>query len=362
MLEKMQNWQKELAAGQFKPVYLFYGAERFLLQNALDTVIAAVAPAAPGSQPFNLTRLNGEIVSITELLCHANTLPFFTERKLIIVDSCPQEWFANRKKAQENDTETQTESTDAELGELLAYLQDPAPSTVLVFVAGESINKAKKLCKAAAKCGVVQEFASLKGNNAVLWLDSLLRQKGCVMQAAAKQQLLLYCDYDCTLINNELEKLCVYVIDRPQERREISRADVEAVVSSNAVASIFNLIDYVAAGASSLAQALRALEQVVLSEAPESVLPRLADHFQTMYIVKGMQQHGYTSKEIMAATGKAHPFVIEKAGRQASKYTEKKLQKALEILLTADKKFKTGVSDIMDAIETAIIQICLLSR
>ncbi len=28
----------------------------------------------------------------------------------------------------------------------------------------------------------------------------------------------------------------------------------------------------------------------------------------------------------------------------------------------ADRKFKSGVSDIMDAIETAIIQICLLSR
>ena len=44
------------------------------------------------------------------------------------------------------------------------------------------------------------------------------------------------------------------------------------------------------------------------------------------------------------------------------KYTERKLQKALETLLMADRKFKSGVSDIMDAIETAIIQICLLSR
>ena len=75
-----------------------------------------------------------------------------------------------------------------------------------------------------------------------------------------------------------------------------------------------------------------------------------------------MQQQGYTVKEIMSASGKGHPFVIEKAGRQAVKYTERKLQKAFETLLMADRKFKSGVSDIMDAIETAIIQICLLSR
>ncbi|MCX4265819.1 MAG: DNA polymerase III subunit delta [Firmicutes bacterium] len=344
----MQDWQKELAAGQVKPVYLFYGAERFLMHKALEQVTAAVAP---GDNPFNLTRLNAETASLTELLGHANTLPFFTERKLIIVDNCP--WFANRKKASETE---ETENAEPDLQELLTYLQNPAETTVLVFLAGESINKVKKLCKAAAKCGVVQEFAALKGNNAVLWLDGLLRQKGCNMQAAAKQQLLLYCDYDCTLINNELEKLSVYAAGQP----EITKADVEAVVSSNVQASIFNLIDFVATG--NLAQSLHALEQVVLNEAPESVLPRLADHFQTLYIVKGMQQHGYTVKEIMAASGKAHPFVIEKAGRQAAKYTEKKLQKALETLLTADKKFKSGISDIMDAIETAIIQICLLSR
>lgn len=348
----MQDWQKELSAGNPRLVYLFYGAERFLLQKAVEQVVAVVAP---GDNPFNLTRLNGETISVKELLCHANTMPFFTERKLIIVDNCPQGWFANRKKQTEA-ADNETETPEPDLAELLVYLQNPAPSSVVVFVAGESINKAKKLCKAAAKCGVVQEFAALKGNNALLWLDELLRQKGCVMQPAAKQQLLLYCDYDCTLINNELEKLSVYAAGQA----EISRQDVEDVVSSNATASIFNLIDFVAAG--NLAQSLRALEQVTLSEAPESVLPRLADHFQTLFIVKGMQQHGYTVKEIMAATGKGHPFVIEKASRQAGKYTEKKLQKALETLLTADKKFKSGVSDIMDAIETAIIQICLLSK
>lgn len=321
-----------------------------MLQTALQELIAKVAP---GDNPFNLTRLNAENASLAEILTHANTLPFFTQYKLVIVDNCP--WFANRKKATDGETEAEA-APEADTEALLAYLQKPAETTVLVFLAGDGVNKAKKLSKAAAKSGQIMEFAPLKGNNAVLWLDGLLRQKGCRMVPAAKQQLLLYCDYDCTLINNELEKLSVYAAGQP----EITRADVEAVVSSNVTASIFNLIDNVAGG--KLAEALRALEQVVLTEPPEGVLPRLADHFQTLYIVKGMQQHGYTVQEIMAASGKNHPFVIEKAGRQAARYTERKLQKALETLLMADRKFKNGVSDIMDAIETAIIQICLLSR
>jgi DNA polymerase-3 subunit delta len=344
----MKELNKAIQADDIKPLYLFYGSERFLLQRTLELLTSHVAP---GDSPFNLERLNAENLSIGELLSRANTLPFFTARKLIIVDNCP--WFANKKK---DSGEQEEEKPAPDFDELLKYLQNPSETTVLVFIGDESVNKAKKLTKAVAKCGVVQEFSALKGNAAVLWLDELLHEKRCKMSASAKQQLLLNCDYNCTLINNELEKLSIYAADEP----EISQQDVKNIVSSNTTASIFNLVDYVADG--NLAQSMRALEQVVLNDKPESIIPRLADHFETVYIVKVMQQQGYTTKEIMAATGKSFPFMINKAGQQAAKYSEQRLQKALETLLTADKKFKSGVSDVMDAIETAIIQICLLSK
>lgn len=344
----MKELNSQIAAGQLKPLYLLYGSERFLLQKTLNLLIQTVAP---GDNPFNLQRLDAESLSVAELLNNANTLPFFAAQKLIIVDNCP--WFANKKRDSEDD-DAAAASFDQDA--LLAYLQNPAESTVLVFVAGEGINKAKKLSKAVAKCGVIQEYSAIKGNNALIWLDEELAALGLRMQGAAKQQLLLNCEYNCALIHNELAKLQVYLGDR----NDVTLRDVEEIVTGNAAASIFTLVDNVAAG--NLAASQRALEQVVLSDAPESIIPRLADHFETLYIVKVMQRQGHTTKEIMEAAGKFHAFVIEKSGRQAAKYSVKQLEMALRTLQTADKKHKSGVTDALSACETAIIQICLMGR
>lgn len=344
----MKELNKEIRDGNIKPLYLLYGSERFLLQKTVSLLIQAVAP---GDNPFNLQRLDADNITAAELLNHANTPPFFAARKLIIVENCL--WFANKKRDAE-DAEADNDNFDTE--ELLAYLQNPAETTVLVFIGGENINKAKKLCKAIGKNGAVQEFSALKGNNAMLWLDEELAAFACRMQPAAKQQLLLNCEYNCALIHNELAKLTTYIDDG----RDITLADVEKIVTGNAAASIFNLADFVAAG--NLAAAQRALEQVILSEAPESIIPRLADHFETLYIVKDMQRQGYNTKEIMEASGKHHPFVIEKSGRQAAKYSELQLQKALQTLQMADKKHKSGVTNALSAAETAIIQICLMGK
>lgn len=344
----MKELNTEIKAGNIKPLYLLYGSERFLLQKTVQLLVAAVAP---GANPFNLQRLDADSVSVAELLNNANTLPFFAAKKLIIIENCP--WFANKKRdADDDDSDSAAVDTDA----LLGYLQNPADTTVLVFVGGESVNKAKKLTKAVAKLGVVQEYSSIKGNNALIWLDEELAALGLNMQGAAKQQLLLNCEYNCALIHNELAKLAVYLGDRT----DVTASDVEKIVTGNAAASIFNLVDYVAAG--NLAAAQRALEQVVLSEAPESIIPRLADHFETLYIVKVMQRQGHTTREIMEAAGKGHAFIIEKSGRQAAKYTERQLRLALQTLQTADKKHKSGVTDALSACETAIIQICLLGK
>lgn len=344
----MKELNSGIMAGEIAPLYLLYGSERFLLQKTVSLLINAVAP---GENPFNLQRLDADELGVAELLNNANTMPFFAAKKLIIVDNCP--WFANKKRDTEDD-DAAPAAFDRDA--LLAYLQNPADTTVLLFIGGESINKAKKLSKAVAKCGVIQEYSAIKGNNALIWLDEELQSFGLKMQGAVKQQLLLNCEYNCALIHNELAKLQVYLGDRT----DVTLSDVERIVTGNAAASIFNLVDNVAAG--NLAASQRALEQVVLSDAPESIIPRLADHFETLYIVKAMQRQGHTTREIMEATGKFHAFVIEKSGRQAAKYSEKQLEMALRTLQTADKKHKSGVTDALSACETAIIQICMMGK
>ena len=351
----VQDIQQQIKHGEIAPVYVFCGKETYLLESALQQLVDAIAPG--GENAFNLERVNGAETNLREIVNLANMLPFFAQRKLLIVEDAP--WFGSGKQesSQQETEKTQggKKSPEVGLAEFLDYLEQPSPSTCLVFLAGEKINRVKKITKAALKYGTVVDFQPLKGSAALHWLDELLQQKGKKMSAAAKQQLLLSCDYQCALAAQEVEKLACYV----GEAAEITAADMAVLGSNNTTTTIFHLVDEIAAG--HLEQSLRRLEQVLLLESEFMIVPILSNHFLTMFLAKNMKKRGYQNREIMLETGKSHPFIIEKALRQGMKYSEAQLQKILEILLQADKKSKLGICSARDALETAIIQICFLT-
>lgn len=346
--------KKSIDEGNIAPVYVFYGAERFLLLSALDYLAAAVAPE--GEASFNLDRVDGGSVNLREIVNLANMLPFFAERKLIVVDNA--HWFGTAKKS-ESGEETAKAEEDIQTGidEMLEYLADPAPTTCLVFLAGEKINKGKRLSKAAAKCGVLAEFQPLNSNDAVRWLDTVLADRGLRMESDAKRLFLFDCGYSCAFAMQELAKLECYKGDDPR----ITAADVELLTAKNTAANIFQMIDKVAEG--NLEKSLELLRQLLLTENEYTMIPLLAGHFRTLLLAKNLKARGYNTKMIMDITGKRSSFVIEKALRQGVKYSERQLKLALEILLQADKKIKTGIAaGAEEVLETAIIQICYLTK
>lgn len=349
MYLKIKN---DVAKGMIAPAYLFYGAERFLLNSALACLEEAIAP--DGANSFNLDRVDGSAVNLREIVGLANMLPFFAEKKLILVENAA--WFATAKKNSDDGETAVEESSQVGIDEMIDYLKNPSPTTCLVFIGGEKINKVKRLSKAVAQNGVLAEFAPLKNNDAVRWLDTVLADKKLVMRSDAKKQFLFNCGYSCSFAMQELDKLECY----KAEDRQISLRDIDVLTCKNTTANIFQMIDKVAEG--NLESSLEMLRQLLLTENEYTVIPLLAGHFRTVLMAKNLQSRGYSLKMIMDMTGKHSAFVIEKALRQARRYTERQLKLALEILLQADKKSKTGVAaGIKDVLETAVIQICYLT-
>ncbi|MGI5824100.1 MAG: DNA polymerase III subunit delta [Bacillota bacterium] len=352
MYLKIKN---DVAAGKIAPAYVFYGAERFLLDSALDYLIEAIAPE--GSASFNLDKVDGNNTNLREIVGLCNMLPFFAEKKLILVENA--HWFATAKKnsaAEENDDKPD-EGSQIGIDDMIAYLANPAPTTCLVFLAGEKVNKTKRLTKAVAKNGVLAEFLPLSNNDAVRWLDTVLAERRLQMNQEAKKQFLFNCGYSCAFAVRELDKLECYKGDN----RRIGTKDIELLTAKNTTANIFQMIDKVAEG--NLEKSLGLLHQLLLTENEYTIIPLLAGHFRTVLMAKNLKSRGYNLKMIMDITGKRSSFVIEKALRQGSRYTERQLKLVLEILLQADKKSKTGVSaSVKEVLETAVIQICYLTK
>src|SRR4030065_504803 len=107
---------RSLNQGKILPLYLFYGEEEFLVQEALDLITKKVVD--PGAKDFNFNVLYCRDTSVSELVNLAQTLPFLSEKRLVI--------------AKEIDA-----FKAVDLVKLAPYLNDPSPSTCLVMVSSQ---------------------------------------------------------------------------------------------------------------------------------------------------------------------------------------------------------------------------------
>lgn len=117
---------KELRQESPGPLYLFTGPEQLLIRQAVELLKARLVD--PAYADFNLTVLDGEEAAPESLFSALETLPFFQERKLIIVKDAP--YFKG----------TQDKLSEAQRERLEGLLDQPSADTVLVFLAPRPIN------------------------------------------------------------------------------------------------------------------------------------------------------------------------------------------------------------------------------
>ncbi|MEG2246691.1 MAG: DNA polymerase III subunit delta, partial [Peptostreptococcaceae bacterium] len=67
---------------EFKSVYLFYGREFYLLENAIKTCKNSLNESMID---FNMDILDGKELTLDQVLSNAETLPFMDERKILII-------------------------------------------------------------------------------------------------------------------------------------------------------------------------------------------------------------------------------------------------------------------------------------
>ncbi len=349
----VEQLKQDIRQKNFRPVYLLWGDERYLLQQTVSDLETALAPG--GEAALNLERLDGDAAQPEDVVMAATTTSFFYERKLVIVKNAP--WFSIKRKAgAANGEESAGATGNADC--LLSYLAQPEESTCLVFILPEGENAAKtlKTVKAVQKVGDLVQFQPLKDESLQMWLRQAFRDRGQKLTLEAGRELVARSGNDLTLLSAEIEKISSYA----QGRSEITAADIQAVGSTNVQATLFQLVDAAVAG--NAKRSKECLEDILLKEGPYGVIPILAGRFRFMLLILDMKKHGRGLSEIMRETKQRSEWYVEKTLRQAQTLGVERLKTALRILLQADVKTKRGLTEIEDALDLALLQICALIR
>ncbi|GAC1300749.1 MAG: DNA polymerase III subunit delta [Mucilaginibacter sp.] len=192
--EIIKNLQKK----KYKPVYLLHGDEPYYIDLVGNYVEHQLLSDA--EKGFNQTVLYGKDTDIMTVLGAAKRYPMMADCQVVIV-----------KEAQ--DMKWGSDDTDKKsINPLLNYLENPSPSTILVFCYKYGkFDKRKKTYKAIEKNGLIFESAPLYDSKVPGWVEGFIAEKGYKINQQASLMLAEYLGNDLSKIANELEKLMLNV-------------------------------------------------------------------------------------------------------------------------------------------------------
>ena len=131
----MKSLNEDIKQGQFKNIYLLYGEEDYLKKQYRDRLVKAMLPEG---DTVNYAHYEGKGLPVGEIIDLAETMPFFAERRLIVIEDSGL-----------------FKSSAAEFAD---YIKNLPETTCFLFVENE-IDKRNKLYKTVKDKGRVVEMA-----------------------------------------------------------------------------------------------------------------------------------------------------------------------------------------------------------
>ena len=307
----MKILNQDIKNRAFRPVYCLYGEEAFLKKSYKNQLIEAVL----GDDRMNFQSFYGKETDINEIISLADTMPFFSEKRLILIENS-----GLFKK-------------DAE--PLPSYLPGMPDSTVLLFVE-EQVDKRNKLYKKVKELGYVTELGRQPEGQLKTWILRSLKQDNRQISPAAMELFLNSVGDDMEHIRTELDKLVAYT----EGREGIFPEDVEAICSVQITGRVFDMITDVAAGRQKAAMD-KYYDLMALKEPPLRILFLIARQFSQLLVVKELAVKGNGKEEIARKAG-IQPFVVSRAMAQGKSFRIEELKSSLEKCAEAEEAVKTG--------------------
>lgn len=316
-----------LSEGKVPPVYLFYGAEDFLVEEATQTVIDALLP--PEQRGFNLDVMYGGDADIRDIISHASSFPMMAERRIVVIRDSDK--VGNKEL-------------------LSSYIEHPSPTTCLILQAGKP-DLRKKPFSTVRRTGMVVSFDPIRDYQIPAWIGKRVKQQGWSIDAEAVKIIAAYVTTSLREIQSELDKLYTFV----GTKRTITSDDVRAVVGMSKEHNVFDLQN--AIGQRDLDRSTTVLARMLdAGESPVFLVVMLTRYFQTLWRVYDLKRRGLGSAEVASKLG-LNPFFIKDYIASVDRFTLSEVERAFERLVAADEQLKSSSIDPFQIIERAIVLI-----
>ncbi len=307
----MQTLNQDIKEKSFKKIYLLYGDEPFLVGSYKKKLREAIT----GGDTMNFNYFEGKNPDVKEIISLADTMPFFADRRLILVDGSG--FF---KSAQE---------------ELAAYLPQMPDTTCLVFAESE-VDKRNRLYKRVKELGYAAELNKQDTAQLMRWAAGILGRDGRKISRPVMEYFLERTGDDMENIRMEQEKLVCYTMGRDV----ITKEDVDAVGTVHVTSRVFDMVAAIVAGNTKKAMDLYE-DLLTLKEPPMRILFLIARQFNQLLQIKELTAAG-KDKGAMASALKVPPFAVGKLTAQARAFTRDQILSWVTLCVETEEAVKTG--------------------
>lgn len=361
------------------PVLLVCGEDEFAVKQRARLVYQQWTEALGGMdhEIIEATSANsGEALKAVARLREAlQTLPFFGSGKAVWLRDCN---FLGDERA------AQVQAVTEALAELAQELKTFSWQNVRLLVSAGKVDKRKVFYKTLDKIGSVESLDGWSANDrdwvsqAEHWAHQAIQARGKQIADGALAELITRVGPHARQLDNEVEKLCLYVGDRIQ----INEADVEAICTRNKTARAFALGD--ALGDRNLPALLARLDEELWEmqfdrdKSEIGLLYGLIGKIRALLLLKEMIREGWVKPTQNYQTFKLqlervpaaqlpedrrynplalNPYVLFKALPQTQNYTEAELVTAMDLLLRCNQQLVTSGLDETLVLQQTLVQI-----
>ncbi len=313
-------------------ILYFYGEDTFRSREYLRESIAQFKKQRD-PKGYNTLTLDGKKISSGKLFAEINTIPFLSEKRLVVVENL-------------------LSSSDKEmLAEFASRLHEKKfpESTVLICWQGEAVGKTKDAKElhailsrpsgipfAGQKEKFAREFVALQGAKLLEWIQKRVGDRGGSIEINAAEGLAQN-GGDSWQLSGTINQLVAY-----SSGRRIALEDVSNFIEEKLDDNVFNLVDAVVAGNHKKAFKLLT-DQRKLGEEDGHLFGLFLWQFRILIEMSDLlEREGNLTSDEMAKRLGVHPFVARKNLAIARQSSLSKLESIYARLLEVDLKTKTG--------------------
>lgn len=312
-------------------IYLLYGEERYLIDKFIKDEIKK-------NNIELVNKFNYKNDGISAALEDASYMDLFCDKKAVILDDIT---FSSKDENEEK---------------LSNYIDNPNENTYLFITCYTSkLDTRKNIVNKLLDKSINKVFYKFRPNDTTGFIKNYFKNENLIISNDLIKMIINRVGLDLYALTNELDKMILYKLNDTE--RNITKEEIENVISVNAETDVFKLTDAISENDSR--KALKIYNDLIENgNKPSALLVLIANNFRLYYQVKILLRDGYSEQEITNILNK-HPYQIKLAASSSVNFSESQLLDYLKYLSYVDEDIKKNLVLENDALERFFIYISI---